>query len=287
MDKETYSQRELKEIREEARSFKRRNFFRLPCIVVGNKVASRNPDSKIRNYSTITECFSLSTGKWIYLIYAYPFSIVHRLLDGLAKWATRKYCIKIVSPKKWKKAFVKDSFIPVIPIEVSNVVAMPYIENENLFDILAGRIGDYCFLDKEAMIMQAVEIINKMHTEDIVWGELVTQNMIRSEDGKIIICDTETVYYRGSLVEQKASDWFDFICSACGSMANLHPEKVDYLILMILNQIQDVSVKYSLRQKCEEKKTWLHRLFFLHTQVRLTCSSKLYGWIKEKIHSNL
>lgn len=284
--KEEYTERELKEIREKAISFKRKNLLRLPCIITGNEVASRNPDSKIRNWSTITECFSLSTGRWVYLIYAYPFSIVHRLFDGFAKWATGKYCIKIVSPKRWKEAFIRNSFIPIIPVDVSNVVAMPYIENENLFDVLAGRVGNYDFSEKKAMIMQAVEIIKKMHAEGIVWGELIVQNMIRSENGKIILCDTETVYYQGSLIEQKASDLLDFICSACGSIANFYPEEVDHLIQTILNQIRDNSVKQSLKERCGKKKTWLHCLFFAHTRVRLACLSELYDRIKEKIHSS-
>ena len=33
------------------------------------------------------------------------------------------------------------------------MVAMPYIENENLFDILIGRIGSYSFAEKEAIIL--------------------------------------------------------------------------------------------------------------------------------------
>ena len=287
MSEQRYTEKELKEIEARARLFKKRNLFRLPCIIKGNKVASRNPNSKIRNFSTITECFSLSTAKWVYLVYAYPFSIVHRLLDGFCKWATEKYCIKIVSPKRWKQAFIRDSFIPIIPITLSNIVAMPYIENENLFDILAGRIGNYDFSEKEKMIMQAVEIINRMHVKDVAWGELIVQNMIRSEEGEIIICDTETVYYHGSLMEQKASDWLDFICSVCGSMARFHPEKVDHLIQTVLNQIRDESVGQSLKERCGKKKTWLHCLFFAHTRVRLACLPKFYDQVKKKIHSNV
>ena len=63
MSEQRYTEKELKEIEARARLFKKRNLFRLPCIIKGNKVASRNPNSKIRNFSTITECFSLSTAK--------------------------------------------------------------------------------------------------------------------------------------------------------------------------------------------------------------------------------
>lgn len=286
MDKKEYTAEELREITERAKSFKRKNLFRLPCILRGNKVASRNPESQIRNFSTITECFSLSTGRWVYLIYAYPLSIVHRLLDGLAKWATEKYCIKRVNPKRWKEAFVRNSFIPIIPVNVPHVVAMPYIENENLFDILVGRVGNYSFPEKEEMIGQAIEIINKMHAKGIVWGELITPNMIRAENGEIILCDTETVYYHGSLTEQKASDWLDFICSVCGSTADLHLEKFDYLFRTILNQIRDPLVRQCLKERCEKKMIWLHYLFFPHTRVRLACSLKLYDRVKTEIHSS-
>lgn len=287
MKKEKYTKQELKEIRKRAETFKRRNLLRLPCIIRGNKVASRNPDSKIRNYSTITECFPLSTGKWVYLVYAYPLSIIHRLLDGLAKWATEKYCIKALTPKKWSEAFTKNSFIPIIPVNIPNAVAMPYIENENLFDILAGRVGNYTFLEKESMIKEAVKIINKMHAKDTVWGELIVHNIIRSQEGEIIICDTETVYYRGSLTERKASDYLDFICSAGGSISKLHAEKIDYLVQIILEQIQDDSVRQDLKERCRKKRTWLHRLFFIYTMARLACPPKLYDRIKTNVWRQL
>lgn len=285
MDKEEYTEEELREITKKAELFKEKNLFRLPCIFRGNKVASRNPESQIRNFSTITECFLLSTGRWVYLVHAYPLSVVHRLLDGLAKWATEKYCIKRVNPRKWKEAFIKNSFIPIIQTSISNVVAMSYIENENLSDILTAKVGRYNFLEKETMIREAALLINEMHDKEIVWGELNAPNMIRSKEGKIIICDTETVYYRGSLIEQKVSDWLDFICSVCGSIAKVHPGKTDYLIQIIANQIQDNRVRQSLKERCRKKRTWLHRLFFLYTQVRLTCPPKLYDRIKEKINS--
>lgn len=285
MNRESYTKKELAEIEKEAKGFKLRNFFRLPCIIRGNKVASRNPDSRITNWSTITECFSLSTGRWVYLIYAYPFSIIHRLLDGLAKWATGKYCVKVISRKKWKEAFIGNSFIPIIPVDISSLVAMPYVENENLFDVLTGRIGNYTLFEKKSMIRQATEIINKMHDQGIVWGELIVQNMIRSKEGKVILCDTETKYYRGLLVDQKASDWLDFICSVCGSMNRLHPEKVDGIIREVTNQIQDGFVRETLRGKCIEKITWLHCLFFSHTRVRLACTKDFYNQVREKIVS--
>jgi len=282
-----YTERELDEIKRRAKEFKRRNLLRTPCLFRGNKVASRNPDSKIRNYSTITTCFSLSTGKWVYLVYAYPLSVAHRLLDGFMKWATEKYCIKVVSPKKWKEAFEKNSFIPIIPVDVKNVVAMPYIENENLFDILAGRVGDYSFSEKETMILEAVRVITEMHSRNVVWGELIVNNMIRAQgkNGEIMLCDTETVYYRGLFMEQKASDWLDFICSVCGSVSKLHPKEIGCLIKTILSQIQDDGVRQCLKERCGKKRTWLHRLFFLYTMARLACPTGLYDQIKLQVHT--
>ena len=284
---EEYTVEELGEIRKIARRFKRRNLFRLPCVLWGNRVSSRDPDSKVSNYSTITGCFQLSKGRWIYLVYAYPSSIIHRLLDGIAKRVTEKHCIKALSPRKWQEAFIRGSFIPIIPVDIQDVVAMPYIENRNLFDILTGRIGNYTFPEKEVMIREAVRIINEIHARDIVWGELIAQNMIRTEKGEIILCDPETGYYRGTLVEQKASDWLDFICSVCGSISKLHPEEIDRLVQDILERIQDIVVKQCLKAICEKKRTLSHRFFFLYTWKRLACPPKLYDRIKLGIHSLL
>jgi len=280
-----YSSKELGEIKEMAVKFKRRNFFRLPALFLGNKVAHRNPESKIRNFSTITMCFSLSTGKWIYLIYAYPLSIINRITDAIAKWGTEKYSIKTVSLKKWRQSFIKNSFIPIIPIDVKNLVALPYIENENFLDILAGRIGTYGFEKKVQMINEATRVINDMHARGITWGELVVANMIRSLDGKIIICDTETEYYRGTLSQQKASDWHDFIFSACGNSSKVHPEKVPYLVELIFGQIADKTVREELKESCRKKKSLLHIFFFLYDMGRLSCNPCLYNQIRKIISS--
>ena len=285
MRRERYTKREIEEIKKRAALFKIKNFWRLPCLWRGHKVASRNPDSKVRNMSTITTCFPLSSGRWVYLVYAYPLSIIHRLLAGLLEWATEKYCIKVVNPKKWKEAFIKNSFIPIIPVDIGNVVAMPYISNGNLLDILTGKIGSYSFAKKQEMLIKAVMVINGMHAKDIVWGELTVYNIIRAQGGEIIICDTETVYYRGSLTERKASDLFDFICSACGSISGLHPEKIDSLIEIIWRAYADCSVKENLRKRCGRKTTFFHRLCSLYTKFRLVCAPELYEGIKNKIHS--
>jgi tRNA A-37 threonylcarbamoyl transferase component Bud32 len=280
-----YTREELEEIRRKAKWFKIKNFWRLPSLIRGHKVASRDPESQIRNFSTITTCFSLSTGRWIYLVYSYPLSIIHRILDGLMKWTTEKYCIKVISPRKWKEAFGRNSFIPIIPVNIPNMVVMPYVNNKNLFDIMAGKVGKYSFPEKEAMIGVATNVINEMHAKDIVWGEPIVQNIIRSQDGEIILCDTETVYYRGTIIEQKVSDWLDFICSAVGAVSRLHPEKISYLVRFVVDRIQDEEVRQSLKERCRKKRTFLHRLFFLNTQVRLACPPKLYERIKAEIAS--
>ena len=111
----------------------------------------------------------------------------------------------LIQPDFAQQAFIKDSFIPIIPINISNLVAMPYIPNENFYDILAGRIGLYSVVEKKTMIEKAIDVVKEMHSREVVWGELITPNMIRELNGKIIICDTETAYYRGSLIEQKSS----------------------------------------------------------------------------------
>lgn len=283
MEREKYTLRELEEIKKRAIWFKVKNFWRFSITYIGHKVASRNPDLKVRNFSTITTCFQLSTGKWIFLVYNYPLSVIHRIQDAFAKWATEKYCIKVMNRKEWKEIFIRKSFISIIPLDVRNVVAMPYIENQNLFHILIGRIGNYSFAEKEGMVKEVVRIINDMHRRGIVWGELITQNMVRSQEGRIILCDTETVYYRGSLIEQKVLDWQDFICSAVGSLSWLHPEKVSYLVRFIVNQIQDEEVRQCLKKKCRKKRTLLHRIFFFSIIARLACTPKLYKRIRAEI----
>jgi len=282
-----YTLEELKEIKSAAIKFKKRSFFRLPGLLFGNKVAHRNPQAKIRNYSTITMCFRLSTGKWIYLIYAYPLSVIHRIFDTICKWATEKYCVKTISLKKWQQVFTRNSFIPTIPIGVKNLIAMPYIENENFFDLLAGRIGKHSFDEKFQLINNAVRTINEMHAKGITWAELLVHNMIYSlSDKKIILCDTETRYYRSiTLVYQKASDWHDFIFSACGSSSKVHPEKVSFLAGLIFGQITDISVRSALKEICRKKKTLLHWAFFTYDWSRLSCSPMLYNQIKKTIVS--
>ncbi len=289
MNECSYSKEEIAEIEKLARKFKKKNFFKLPALVKGNKVASRNPESKIRNFSTITKVFKLSTGKWVYLVYFYPLSIIHRILDGIGKWATEKYSLKIMNPKKWKETFISNSFIPVIPINVLSVVAMPYIENENLFDIFSGRIGKYSFLEKIKIIKNATDLINRIHSRGIVWGELIVHNMIRTVNGEIVLCDTETVYYRGTLIEQKASDWINFIFSTCGAMSKTHIPNTPtfyFVAFFIFSRIENEEIKEEIKKWCRRKKNFLHKLFFFYDAKQLSCLPDLYKRLKKIISEN-
>lgn len=289
MQQATYNAQEMQEIVAMARQFRHNNLLRLPCLFHGNHVANRNPESKIVNWSTITMCSELSTGKWVYLIYAYPLSVVHRIMDGMMKGCTEKYCAKIISSRRWKDAFVSDSFIPVIPIPFDDVVALPYIDNVNFADILMGRVGGYDFFAKMAMLRTAAEQIAAMHAKGIVWGELIVQNMLRSEpDGEIVICDTETKYYRGTLAQQKASDWLDFICSAVGCLEKSEEKMPPFSVVYELVQfIKDDQVKRELKAMCAKPRDIIHIVTAGYTTVRLSCPPTLYKEVKREINRYL
>lgn len=278
-----YVNSELREIKKEIGQFKRRNWFRLPCLFHGNKVASNNPESMIGNFSTITETFQTSEGRWVYIIYAYPLSVIHRVLDTLMKYLTQKYCTKTISPSKWKKAFTERSLIPVMQQDDPSVVVLPYIDGENFRDILAGFAGRYTLAKKEDLIRASVAFINNLHATNIVWGELIVANMMRSKKGEIILCDTETTYYRGTIVEQKASDWLDFICSCCGDLRRAHPGTESRVVNIVMDGIANEAVKSCLKNMCHKKRSFSHVLFSPYTTARLSTPPWLYKKIKALI----
>jgi len=128
---------EVDHLRVSAEIFKERTVFVLPSIWRGRPVAHANPKlSQIRNFSTITKLVTTPSGIQVFLIRRYPLSWIHSLTDNLQRWMNGRGGFKPIRTSVWQKRFEQKSLIPVIKLGIKGVVALPYVPNYNMHDLL-------------------------------------------------------------------------------------------------------------------------------------------------------
>jgi len=260
-----------------------RKKFALPALLHGNMTAVEY-DGKIGNFSTWTSIQTLQSGRKVFVIYNYPLSIIHRFLDNMMKGMTNTKVKKSASGH-WAETFIERSNIPVLWSDHKRLVVLPYIPNINLYDLFANNheIADWgeCQWAKEITVEQKLEIIReiieelkKIHKAGKTWGETILPNMIRSQEGKVIICDPETQYdAHVSLTEQKARDLKDIIMSICGSLAKSeHFDDFGKIIEIVENAYGDPEVFHYLRTQLTVPMTMSEKVFYAYTGARLGIS---------------
>lgn len=278
---------QIEEIRREALRFKKVAGWIAPRILTGHPVAHAHADkSRAVNFSTATRLVTVSEGFRAFLLYRYPLSWIHSTLDNLQRALTGKQATKPFRRSKWQKIVAENSLIPIIPIDVSGIVAFPYIPNWNLRDILHHRIVDLSSGEVYDILNRVCQKLNHYHEQGKAWGETDVQNIIVTDDGtnESILCDSEVRYYPWVPLERrKASDWFDFIFSACGSIE--HPDiSCGQLAFNLLAKITDSRTKELLMGQCKSGKALLGtRSFWRATSSRLGCSRERYEAIRKAI----
>jgi hypothetical protein len=271
---------QIQEIRREALRFRKEVCWIGPRILTGHPVAHAHPDkSRVVNFSTATRLVTVSSGFRAFLLYRYPFSWIHSILDNLQRALTGKQAIKPFRRRRWQKIVEENSLIPIIHIDVPGIIALPYIPNWNLRDILHHRIVNLSSDEVQNILNKVCQKLNSYHQTGRVWGETDVQNIIVTDDGtgEPILCDSEVRYYPWVPLEQrKASDWFDFIFSACGSIEHTDISCGE-LAQKLLTKIADDRTKKLLIEQCKSRKTILRpRSFWRATSGRLGCSAERY-----------
>jgi hypothetical protein len=278
---------QLREIRREALRFKKEARCLSPRILTGHPVAHAHPDkSRAVNFSTATRLVTVSGGFRAFLLYRYPLSWIHSTFDNLQRALTGKQAFKPFRRSRWQKLVSENSFIPIIPIDVPGIIAFPYIPNWNLRDILHHRIIDLSSGEVQDILNRVCQKLNQYHEKGKAWGETDVQNIIVPDDrpGEPILCDSEVRYYPWvPLEKRKASDWFDFVFSACGSIQ--HPDiSCGELAQKLSAKIADPRTKELLIDQCKSGKALLGPLsFWRATSNRLGCTTERYEAIRRAI----
>lgn len=267
------------ELEKQVANFQTKNKFAGPRLATGNKTATEY-ESRAENWSTKTTIRQLSSGEKIFIVDSYPASLLHRLFEsGLRRLTGLK---NFKAPNQiWKETFERRSNIPTIKIKNKNAVAMPYIENVNLRDLMTfnkeiknwGPIEwakDVGLNDKKEIIKKTTKEVEKIHKQNKTWGEAILANMIIDKDKKVIICDPEVLFYKEvPLVRQKASDLKDLIFTSAASLAYADNFKnYGEIVKLVLDNYSDKSVVEELHQVVSQKPKFLQRLFFFYTKAR-------------------
>lgn len=187
----------------------------------------------IVNYSTWTRIATLSTGKKVFIVYAFPLSDLNRSSTNLMHALTGSK-IRKVSKSNWPGTFRERTNIPIIWGNGKDTVVMPYIPNVNMDDLLGNseQIKDWgphewaknIDLPKKLEICkQIIDEIAKIHEKGKAWGEAQIVNMIYTEERKVYICDPETPYLEDTtFVEQRARDFRDVVMCCFAGLKKAH-----------------------------------------------------------------
>ena len=273
-----FSAQEISEITTAAKNFKWGARWTMPCIFTGHMVACEHPnESHIRNFSTITRLYLTSQNQQVFLIYRYPLSWIHSLSDNLQRWTTDKHSYKPLSQRVWQEIFESKSLIPLIPVKVTGVVALPYIPNLNFRDVLLYNAGNLTVLQILKVAGELADLVNSLHDRGCAWGELVAHNIIVAQDTyKPTLCDTEVRYYSGVPLErQEANDWTDFILSLGGSMSGniaWSDHDITRVVQSVLSKIKNPRVRGLVVERCKKRITIGELVFWPAVAGRYECS---------------
>lgn len=273
------SEEKRRELEKWTADFQKQNVFRGPRILTGNKTATEY-DNKVENFSTKTAIKELASGEKIFVVDSYPSSLIHRLGDSVL----RRFCgVKnFKAPNRiWKETFERRSNIPTIRIENKNAVAMPYIENVNLRDLMTfdkeiknwGPIewAENINIEEKKEILKSVVLeMEAMHRQGKTWGEAILANMIIDKNKKVWICDPEILFYNEvPKIEQKASDLKDIIFTSAASLACADKlEDYKEVVKLVFDNYSDKKVVETLIGAAKRKPTLKQRLFFVYTKNR-------------------
>lgn len=243
-----------------ARWFAAANRWIKPRFATGHLIAHHDAGSQAKNWSTITRIIDLSDGRKVYLVYRYALSWMHALLDNSIRILCGRHSWKCVTRRGWQKRFERKSRIRLYELHVPGVVAMEYVHNRNLWDVLVNNFGNLSYVEVERALADIVRQVNEMHAERVAWADLIVNNLIiRSDTGGGVICDTEVGYLPWvSTKRQQVLDWRDFIFSVCGAWSQ-HPEWKDRMCDMaqaMVMAIRNSEVRNELIRDCRK-----HRLF--------------------------
>ncbi len=276
----------IEEARAAAKLHRRKARWTSPRIMSGHPVAHADEDeSQVKNFSTITKVVTMANGEKVFLIYRYMFSWIHSIFDNVQRWGSGRPSTKPFRRSTWQRSFAQKSRIDVIPVSVRGVVAMPYLPNYNLHDVLHNNIGQL----PEQAIMDALQDlcrqISRMHDARRSWGELIVHNIILRKPALTpVICDTEVEYWNSVPFEvQCMHDWRDFIFSVCGSNRTL-PLGQDKLAAVLVSFIGSQHVKKLLQSYCAKPRTLGQKIFWQGFAGSLSLpSAAVYDLIRQGV----
>ncbi len=285
-----------KELEQEIQNLQTKDTFKGPRIFSGNKTATEY-DSRAANFSTQTAIVELSSGEKVFVVDSYPASLLHRLGDSVCRRLSGHKAFKAPN-SVWKEVFEKRSNIPTIKIKQKYAVAMPYIENVNVKDLMAHNkeiknwgpvewAKNVDLNEKKEIIKKAAGEIEKIHRQNKTWGETHLGQMIIDKNKKVWVCDPEMLFYKEvPLIEQRASDLKDVILSSAAALEYSEKFK-DYgeITKLVFDNYSDKSVIETAKQIAARKLGFGERFFFYFTKARFhpLKNLKMYEEIRQAI----
>ena len=242
------------------------------AITKGYKVAGVY-DTQVQGWTTRSKIVQLPDGERVFVLCSYPASWKRRTSDRLMEFLSGDPMRK-PKPETWKSTVESRSNVPIVTTNSKDVVAMPFIESFNAYDLFAHQkdikdFGPFSWAESMSvderlnLLPPMVDALRRMHDQEKTWGEAILQNVILTRDQKPTFIDPETTYENIPLAEQKATDVRNLILSICGALARSEGfTDVQNVVETILDQYADPTLEVELAKICTSPITLRQRLLF-------------------------
>lgn len=238
----------------------------------GYKVAAEY-DSQVQGWTTQSKIFTLPNGKKLFVLINFTASKWRRWSDRFMEAISGDEMRK---PKNadWKKTVESRSNVPTVAGLPDNIVAMPYIESINAYDVFAhqkdiknfGNFGwakDLKVNDKIDLLAPITSELKKVHASGKTWGDSILPNFILTKNREPLLVDAETTYENIDVTRQCATDLRNLITSACGALRRGDGiDKFDAVVDKVLSSYNDSNMSTALKNLCQEGLSWRKELFF-------------------------
>lgn len=185
-------------------------------------------DVRVQGWTTRSTIVEVE-GKRVFVLCSFPAGATRRRFDRLMETLSGDPMRK-PTPEGWKLTVESRSEIPTIAGTRPDMVAMPYLEVMNAYDLFAhqkdvrdfgpfGWAEEAGVADKLALVGPIAGALKGLHGKGKTWGEAILPNVVLDQERRPTFVDPETTYEGITDVEQRARDIRTLIGSVAGALA--------------------------------------------------------------------
>lgn len=230
-------------------------------------------DVRVQGWTTRSSIVDVD-GKRLFVLCSFPAGATRRRFDRLME-AVAGDPMRKPTPEGWKATVESRSEVPTVAGTRPDMVAMPYLEVFNAYDLFAHQkdvrdFGPFGWAkeatagDKLALVAKIGGALKELHGKGKTWGEAILPNVVLTQEREPIFVDPETTYEGIPETEQRARDVRTLITSISGALARGDGQRnfQDVAHLVLEGYGDEPELLEALDALCANPLTWRQKLNF-------------------------